>query len=102
MPKPQPLTTTDLTEMYRALWRIRFFELQVQRLAAAGEVPGFPHLSTGQEAVAVGVCANLEPADTLFTGHRGHGHVLAKGSDIEATFAEIIGRDSGLCRGRGG
>ncbi len=88
--------------MFRMLCRIRTFEAQVQRLAAAGEVPGFPHLSTGQEAVAVGVCEHLGPQDTLFTGHRGHGHVLAKGSDVEATFAEIIGRDTGLCRGRGG
>ncbi len=88
--------------MYRMLCRIRTFEAQVQRLAASGEVPGFPHLSTGQEAVAVGVCAHLGPRDVLFTGHRGHGHVLAKGSDLEATFAEIIGRETGLCRGRGG
>ena len=92
----------ELLEMYRGLWRIRVFEGQVQRLAAAGEVPGFPHLSTGQEAVAVGVCAHLSRDDTLFTSHRGHGHVLAKGADVEATFAEIIGRDTGLCRGRGG
>ena len=88
--------------MYRALWRIRLFETQVQRLAAAGEVPGFPHLSIGQEAVAVGVCAHLSREDVLFTSHRGHGHVLAKGSDLEATLAEILGRESGLCRGRGG
>jgi len=98
---PAP-TLGDWTEMYRALWRIRLFEAQVQRCAAAGEVPGFPHLSTGQEAVAVGVCAHLKREDALFTGHRGHGHTLAKGSDIQATFAEIIGRESGLCRGRGG
>src|SRR5580692_12272714 len=88
--------------MYAALWRIRLFEGHVQRLAAAGEVPGFPHLSTGQEAVAVGVCAHLSRQDLLFTSHRGHGHVLAKGSDIEAMFAEILGRETGLCRGRGG
>ncbi|HXW75398.1 MAG TPA: thiamine pyrophosphate-dependent dehydrogenase E1 component subunit alpha [Steroidobacteraceae bacterium] len=92
----------DWKQMYRALWRIRFFEAQVQRLAAAGEVPGFPHLSTGQEAVAVGVCAHLTREDSLFTSHRGHGHVLAKGCDVQATFAEIIGRAGGLCRGRGG
>lgn len=92
----------DWKRMYRMLWIIRSFEGQVQKLAAAGEVPGFPHLSTGQEAVAVGVCAHLTREDTLFTSHRGHGHTLAKGSDIQATFAEIIGRDSGLCRGRGG
>lgn len=96
------LSLTDLQRMYHALWRIRVFETQVQRLAAAGEVPGFPHLSTGQEAVAVGVCEHLREDDLLFTGHRGHGHVLAKRSDLQATFAEIIGRDNGLCRGRGG
>ena len=102
--RPQTATpsTNDLLQMYRALWRIRVFEGQVQRLAAAGEVPGFPHLSTGQEAVAVGVCAHLSPRDILFTSHRGHGHVLAKGADVEATFAEILGRDTGVCRGRGG
>src|SRR5262245_63891154 len=88
--------------MYRMLWRIRTFEGQVQRLAAAGEVPGFPHLSTGQEAVAVGVCAHLTRDDVVFTSHRGHGHVLAKGSDLQATLAEILGREDGLCRGRGG
>lgn len=95
-------TVNDWKRMYRALWRIRLFEGQVQRLAAAGEVPGFPHLSTGQEAVAVGVCEHLTREDVLFTSHRGHGHVLAKGSDMRAVFAEIIGRDSGLCHGRGG
>jgi TPP-dependent pyruvate/acetoin dehydrogenase alpha subunit len=95
-------TVDDLKQMYRALWRIRLFEEQVQRLAAAGEVPGFPHLSTGQEAVAVGVCAHLVREDVLFTSHRGHGHVLAKGSDLQATLAEILGKEEGLCRGRGG
>jgi TPP-dependent pyruvate/acetoin dehydrogenase alpha subunit len=95
-------TLADWKQMYGALWRIRLFEAQVQRLAAAGEIPGFPHLSTGQEAVAVGVCSQLEREDLLFTSHRGHGHVLAKGSDLQATFAEILGRQTGLCRGRGG
>jgi pyruvate dehydrogenase E1 component alpha subunit len=95
-------TREALLDILRTLWRIRAFEGQVQRLAAAGEVPGFPHLSTGQEAVAAGICAHLGPEDVLFTSHRGHGHVLAKGSDIEATFAEILGRDTGVCRGRGG
>jgi len=93
---------SDWKEMYGTLWRIRLFEGHVQRLAAAGEIPGFPHLSTGQEAVAVGVCTQLEQDDVLFTSHRGHGHVLAKGSDLEATFAEILGRRTGLCSGRGG
>jgi TPP-dependent pyruvate/acetoin dehydrogenase alpha subunit len=100
-PDPVP-SRGELLDLYRMLWRIRAFEDQVRRLAAAGEVPGFPHLSTGQEAVAVGVCAHLSRQDLLFTSHRGHGHVLAKGSDIEAMFAEILGRETGLCRGRGG
>src|SRR5258708_27125406 len=95
-------TLADWKEMYGALWRIRLFEGQVQRLAAAGEIPGFPHLSTGQEAVAVGVFTPLEREDVLVTSHRGHGHVLAKGSDMQATFAEILGRQSGLLRGPGG
>lgn len=95
-------TLDDWKRMYRMLCTIRAFEGQVQRLAATGEVPGFPHLSTGQEAVAVGVCSQLSPADVMFTGHRGHGHTLAKGSDVQATFAEILGRASGVCRGRGG
>jgi len=99
---PEQVSREALLDMYRMLWRIRTFEDQVRRLAAAGEVPGFPHLSTGQEAVAVGVCAHLSQQDLLFTSHRGHGHVLAKGSDIEAMFAEILGRETGLCRGRGG
>src|ERR1700736_4603155 len=100
--EPAAPTLSDWKRMYQALWRIRIFEGQVQRLAAAGEGPGFPHLSTGQEAVAVGVCAHLTREDTLFTSHRGHGHTLAKGSDVQATFAEILGRSNGLCRGRGG
>lgn len=100
--EPGPPALFDWKRMYRALWRIRIFEAQVQRFAAAGELPGFPHLSTGQEAVAVGVCEHLHRDDVLFTGHRGHGHTLAKGSDVQTTFAEIIGRESGLCRGRGG
>jgi len=101
-PGPPASGAVDWARMYGELWRIRLFEGHVQRLAAAGEVPGFPHLSTGQEAVAVGVCAHLTREDTLFTGHRGHGHTLAKGGDLRATFAEILGRESGLCRGRGG
>lgn len=102
MSEPAEPSLSEWKRMYAALWRIRSFEGQVQRLASAGEVPGFPHLSTGQEAVAVGVCAHLTREDALFTGHRGHGHVLAKGSDVQAAFAEILGRQSGLCHGRGG
>src|SRR3954466_14432464 len=101
MTDPGSLSLSSTLELLGMLCRIRIFEGQVQRLAAAGEVPGFPHLSTGQEAVAVGVCAHPPRSDPLFTSHRGHGHTLAKGSDLQRTFAEILGRASGLCRGRG-
>lgn len=96
------LNRKTLCGFYRQIWQIRLFEGHVQRLASAGEVPGFPHLSTGQEAVAVGVCAHLKPDDLIFSGHRAHGHTLAKGSDPHAAFAEILGRQDGLCQGRGG
>ncbi|MCL6637199.1 MAG: thiamine pyrophosphate-dependent dehydrogenase E1 component subunit alpha [Alicyclobacillus sp.] len=88
--------------LYRMMVRIRLFEEQVGKLAAAGQVPGLTHLSTGQEAVAAGVCAVLRPQDYLFSGHRAHGHTLAKGSPVTAVLAEILGRETGLCRGRGG
>src|SRR3989304_9527500 len=96
------LKRQTLLGFYEQLWRIRLFEGHVQRLASRGEVPGFPHLSTGQEAVAVGICAHLTREDYIFSSHRAHGHVLAKGSDPYAAFAEIIGREEGLCRGPGG
>ena len=85
------LTLDTLCRFYEQLWRIRLFESHVQRLAADGEVPGFPHLSIGQEAVAVGVCANLTPTDYLCSGHRAQGHVLARDSDSYATFADFLG-----------
>jgi pyruvate dehydrogenase E1 component alpha subunit len=96
------LKRDTLLGFYEQLWRIRLFEGHVQRLAAKGEVPGFPHLSTGQEAVAVGICAHLRKDDYLFSSHRAHGHALAKGCDPYGTMAEIIGREDGVCRARGG
>jgi len=99
---PQELSLEELCRLYEQMCLIRLFEGQVQRLASTGEVPGFPHLSTGQEAVAVGVCANLSDDDMIFSSHRAHGHVIAKGSDPYAVLAEILGRQDGLCQGRGG
>lgn len=81
---------------------IRAAETRLSQLFADGEVPGFIHLSIGQEAVAAGVCAALRPTDTLASNHRGHGHALAKGVDLDAFFLEIMGRDEGICKGRGG
>jgi 2-oxoisovalerate dehydrogenase E1 component len=81
---------------------IRGFEERVSALYRDGEVPGFVHLSTGQEASAVGACWPLGPADIITSTHRGHGHCLAKGLDPAGMFAELMGRDAGTNRGRGG
>jgi pyruvate dehydrogenase E1 component alpha subunit len=81
---------------------IREAELRLAQLFADGEVPGFIHLSVGQEGVAAGICAALAPADTLASNHRGHGHALAKGLDLERFFLEIMGKAEGMCKGRGG
>src|SRR3954454_24352108 len=87
---------------YRTLALIRAFETRVAELYRDGEIPGFVHTSLGQEAVAAGVGAALEPDDYLATTHRGHGHVLAKGADLDAMMAELFARAEGLCRGKGG
>jgi pyruvate dehydrogenase E1 component alpha subunit len=84
------------------MWRIRAFEERVGQLVRANEVHGLVHLSTGQEAVAVGVCSQLRDDDAVYSGHRAHGHALAKGAPMRAVMAELMGRDAGLCRGLGG
>ncbi|MCC7426892.1 MAG: thiamine pyrophosphate-dependent dehydrogenase E1 component subunit alpha [Alphaproteobacteria bacterium] len=86
----------------RTMARIRAFEEAAAEAAAAGEVLGLVHPSIGQEAVAAGVCANLERHDLVTSTHRGHGHTLAKGADLAATMAELFGKASGFCKGKGG
>ncbi len=81
---------------------IRAFEQRVSSLYRAAEIPGFIHTSLGQEAVAVGVCAALRDDDWIATTHRGHGHCLAKGADLDAAMAELFGKATGLCKGKGG
>jgi TPP-dependent pyruvate/acetoin dehydrogenase alpha subunit len=81
---------------------IREFETAVAALYRDGEIPGFVHVSLGQEAVAAGVCGALAPGDRMATTHRGHGHCLAKGVDLEAMMAELFARAAGLCHGKGG
>lgn len=88
--------------LLRSMILIRRVEERLARLFADGEVPGFIHLSIGQEAIAAAFGACLAPEDTLASTHRGHGHCLAKGVRVDALIAEIMGRDSGACRGRGG
>ncbi len=84
------------------MWRIRVFEERVGELKRADEVYGLIHLSVGQEGVAAGVCRQLRPDDPVYSGHRAHGHAIAKGAPLEAVMAELMGRDGGLCRGLGG
>lgn len=88
--------------LYRTMTLVRQVELALSRLFADSEVPGFIHLSVGQEAVAAGIASALGSQDSLATTHRGHGHVLARGIDVEGFFKEIMGRAGGLCQGRGG
>lgn len=92
----------DLVEMYRRMLVIRGFEERVSALYRDGEVPGFVHLSIGQEAAAVGACWPLAPNDVITSTHRGHGHCLAKGLDPLGMFAELMAKDAGTNRGRGG
>jgi acetoin:2,6-dichlorophenolindophenol oxidoreductase subunit alpha len=84
------------------MWRIRAFEERVGQLTRANEVHGLVHLSVGQEAVAVGVCGQLRDDDPVYSGHRAHGHAIAKGAPLARVLAELMGRDGGLCRGMGG
>jgi 2-oxoisovalerate dehydrogenase E1 component len=92
----------ELLEMHRRMLVIRGFEERVAALYRDGEVPGFVHLSIGQEASAVGACWPLRPTDVITSTHRGHGHCLAKGLDPLGMFAELMGKDAGTNRGRGG
>ena len=104
-PAPPPASAypgADLIEMHRRMLVIRGFEERVSDLYRDGEVPGFVHLSTGQEASAVGACWPILPTDVITSNHRGHGHCLAKGLAPMAMFAELMGKDQGTNRGRGG
>lgn len=89
-------------ELLRMMHLIRYTEEQLAEDFAAGKTPGGVHLSIGQEAVAAGVCAHLTDQDQLASNHRGHGHFLAKGGDPKALFAEIYGKQEGICKGMGG
>ena len=84
------------------MWRIRLFEERVGQLARSGDIDGLVHLSIGQEGVAAAVCSQLRDDDHVYSGHRAHGHAIAKGASLERVMAELMGRDTGLCRGLGG
>jgi len=88
--------------LYRTMRTIRRFEERVVDLVNANEIAGVTHEYIGQEAVAAGVCAALEPGDVLTSTHRGHGHVIARGADVRLMMTELLGRATGLNHGRGG
>jgi TPP-dependent pyruvate/acetoin dehydrogenase alpha subunit len=92
----------DLRRIYETMVRIRAFEERVRDLFAAGRLPGFVHLSIGQEGVAAGACAALRADDYVLSTHRGHGHMVAKGADTARMMAELFAKRTGSCRGKGG
>jgi len=96
------LAKEQLIEMYKKMVQIRKFEERVVKLFADGKVPGFVHLYIGEEATAVGACSTLEEKDYITSTHRGHGHLLAKGGKIDLMMAEILGKATGYCKGKGG
>jgi TPP-dependent pyruvate/acetoin dehydrogenase alpha subunit len=91
-----------LLEMYRSMQRIRQFESRIRDLAMKNEIPGFVHVSIGEEASATGVCAALRKTDRITSTHRGHGHLLAKGGQLRQMMAELYGKRTGYCKGKGG
>jgi len=88
--------------MYTTMLRIRTFEERVSREFAAGNIPGFVHLYIGEEATATGACAALRPDDYITSTHRGHGHLIAKGGRTDRMMAELFGKATGYCKGKGG
>ena len=91
-----------LIDMYRTMVRIRTFEERVVKEYAAGKIGGIVHLYLGEEAIATGACANLRPDDYIVSTHRGHGHLIAKGGKTDRMMAEVYGKETGYCKGKGG
>jgi len=92
----------ELIDMYRQMLTIRRFEERVVDEYHKNQIPGVVHSYIGQEAIAVGVCANLRPDDRIVSTHRGHGHCIAKGADLNRMMAELYGKSTGYCKGKGG
>ena len=92
----------ELLAAYRKLLQIRAFETTVEKLFLKGKIPGFVHSYVGEEAIAVGVCSALQAEDYIVSTHRGHGHAIAKGVEINGLMAELYGKVTGVCKGRGG
>src|SRR6266853_2997060 len=104
---PEPEGRERLSEklwlsMYEQMLKIRIVEEHVNQLYTSARMPGIAHLYIGQEAIAVGVCAALRRDDYITSTHRGHGHCLAKGASVDRMYAELLGKESGYCKGKGG
>ena len=99
---PFPLAKADLLRAYRTMRTIRAFEERLHVEFATGEIPGFVHLYAGEEACATGIMMHLTDVDRVASTHRGHGHCIAKGVDVHEMMAEIFGKATGACRGKGG
>lgn len=96
------LTRDKLLDLHHRMVRIRVFEEEAGKLMEAGKIPGALHLYVGEEAVAAGVMAHLSADDQITSTHRGHGHLVAKGGDLKKMYAELFGRATGYCKGKGG
>lgn len=94
--------TEDYLRMYRQMVRIRSFEDNANQLYLSAKMPGLTHMYSGEEAVAVGICEALEVTDKITSTHRGHGHCVAKGANFKEMFCELLGKEEGYCRGKGG
>jgi pyruvate dehydrogenase E1 component alpha subunit len=104
-PKKKDLTLVDNEQwlhMYQQMCKIRAFEENANELYLSAKMPGLTHLYIGEEAIAVGVCETLRQDDYITSTHRGHGHCLAKGAAVDRMFAELLGKEAGYCRGKGG
>lgn len=88
--------------MYQDMLKIRYFENKITDVYSKGLMPGLAHLYIGEEAIAVGVCANLTESDFATSTHRGHGHLIAQGADLKKMMAEVLGKETGYCKGKGG
>jgi pyruvate dehydrogenase E1 component alpha subunit len=98
----EELDAESARDLVRTMWRIRLFEERVAQLKRSLQVHGLIHLSIGGEGVAAAVCRQLRDDDAVYSGHRAHGHAIAKGAPLDALMAELMGRESGVCRGLGG
>ena len=96
------LSNEQMIAMYTNMTKIRMFEERVAEFFAEGKIPGFVHLYIGEEAVATGVCASLRDTDYITSTHRGHGHLISKGGDLKLMMAELFGKKTGYCKGKGG